>query len=137
LFLLLSWGPKVQEIDYSELKSDIAAGQVASVAIGPDGRISGKLSNGTSFTSSYPVGLRDPQFTDLLEQHNVQVTTQPAQASMWSVLLSLSPLLLVVALFWWIGRAARRQLAGLAESAVPGPSCSTPNGDRTPRRPSG
>jgi cell division protease FtsH len=110
---LLPWGPNVQEIGYSQLKSDITAGQVASVAIGPDGSISGKLSNGTSFTSSYPVGLQDPQFTDLLEQHNVQVTTQPAQTSISSVLLNLLPLAFVVGLFWWTGRAARRQLAGL------------------------
>ncbi len=112
LFLLPA-GPKVQEIGYSQLKSDIAAGQVSSVAIGPDGSISGKLSNGTSFSSSYPVGLQDPQFTDLLEQHNVQVTAQPAQTSISSVLLNLLPLAFIVGLFWWTGRAARRQLAGI------------------------
>jgi cell division protease FtsH len=39
---LLPVGPKVQEIGYSQLKSDIAAGQVASLALGPDGSISGK-----------------------------------------------------------------------------------------------
>jgi cell division protease FtsH len=43
---------KTQQLSYSQLKSDIAAGQVASVAIGPDGSISGKLTNGTQFTSS-------------------------------------------------------------------------------------
>jgi cell division protease FtsH len=103
----------VEQLGYSQLKTDIAAGQVASVAVGPDGTISGKLTNGTSFTSSYLVGLQDPQFVPLLEQHKVQITTQAAHTSISSVLLNLLPLALIVGLFWWTGRAARRQLAGL------------------------
>jgi len=110
---LLPFGPTVQQVGYSQLKSDITAGQVSSVAIGPDGSISGKLTNGTSFTSSYPVGLQDPQFTQLLDQHNVQVTTQAAHTSILSVLLNLLPLAIIVGLFWWTGRAARRQLSAL------------------------
>src|SRR3954468_16325981 len=102
-----------EQLSYSKLKSDIAAGQVASVALGTDGSISGKLTNGTSFTSSYPVDLQDPQFAQLLDQHNVQVTTQPTRTSILSVLLNLLPLAVIVGLFWWTGRAARRQLAGL------------------------
>ncbi|NEA30744.1 ATP-dependent zinc metalloprotease FtsH [Streptomyces sp. SID13031] len=111
LFLLP--GRNVQQIDYSQLKSDIGAGQVSSVAIGPDGSINGNLTNGTSFTSSYPVGLQDAQFTQLLDDHKVQVTTQPARTSVTSVLLNLLPLAIIVGLFVWTGRAARRQLAGL------------------------
>ncbi|TCN41647.1 peptidase M41-like protein [Kribbella orskensis] len=56
----------VEQVGHSQLKSDIAAGQVSSVAIGPDGNVSGKLSSGTSSTSSCPVGLQDPQFIQLL-----------------------------------------------------------------------
>ncbi|MGW6196921.1 ATP-dependent zinc metalloprotease FtsH [Kribbella sp. NPDC055110] len=106
-------GRNVQQIGYSQLKSDIGSGQVSSVAIGPDGSISGKLANGTTFTSSYPVGLQDPQFTQLLDDHKVQITTQPARTSASSVLLNLLPLAIIVGLFVWTGRAARRQLAGL------------------------
>jgi cell division protease FtsH len=104
---------KVTQLSYSQLKSDIAAGQVRSVSLGPDGGVSGKLTNGTKFTSSYPTAIQDPQFAQLLDQHNVQVTTQSAQASIWSVLLNLLPLAVIVGLFWWTGRAARRQLAGM------------------------
>jgi len=114
LFLLpVRTSGSVEQLSYSQLKNDIAAGQVASIAIGPDGNGSGQLTNGTAFTSSYPVGLQDPQFTQLLDQHNVQVTTQPTRTSIGSVLLNLLPLALVIGLFWWTGRAARRQLAGL------------------------
>jgi cell division protease FtsH len=114
LFLIpVPTGNKVQQLSYSQLKSDIRAGQVASVAIGPDGSISGKLTNGTQFESSYPTNLQDPQFTQLLDQHNVQVTTKAAQTSIGSVLLNLLPLAVILGLFLWTGRSARRQLAGM------------------------
>jgi cell division protease FtsH len=98
-FLPIPTKGNVEQLSYSQLKSDISDGQVASVALGPDGSITGTLSNGTKFASSYPVNLQDPQFAQLLDQHNIQVTTQPSQTSISSVLLSLLPLLLVVALF--------------------------------------
>jgi cell division protease FtsH len=104
---------KVTQLSYSQLKSDIAAGQVASVALGSDGSISGTLTNGTKFTSSYPTAIQDPQFAQLLDQHHVQVTTQAPRTSIWSVVLNLLPLAIIVGLFWWTGRAARRQLAGM------------------------
>jgi cell division protease FtsH len=104
---------KVEQLSYSQLKSDIRAGQVASVAIGPDGNISGKLTSGTRFESSYPTNLQDPEFAQLLDQHHVQVTTQPAQTSIGSVLVNLLPLAIILGLFIWTGRSARRQLAGM------------------------
>ena len=104
---------KVEQLSYSQLKSDIAAGQVKSVALGSDGAISGTLTNGTKFTSSYPTSLQDPQFVQLLDQHKVQVTTKPAQTSIGSVLLNLLPLAIILGLFLWTGRAARRQLASM------------------------
>jgi len=112
LFLLpVPTSGKVEQLSYSQLKSDIAAGQIRSVALGPDGSITGKLTNGTSFTSSYPTNLQDPEFTKLLDQHNVQVTTRAAQTSIGSVLLNLLPLAIILGLFVWTGRSARRQMA--------------------------
>ena len=114
LFLLpVPTAGKVEQLSYSQLKSDIAAGQVKSVALGADGAISGTLTNGTKFTSSYPTSLCGPQFVQLLDQHKVQVTTKPAQTSIGSVLLNLLPLAIILGLFLWTGRAARRQLASM------------------------
>jgi hypothetical protein len=62
LFLLPPPATNVQQLSYSQLKSDIAAGQVASVALGADGSVSGKLANGSRLQSSYPTSLDDPQF---------------------------------------------------------------------------
>jgi cell division protease FtsH len=96
-----------------QLKDKIAAGQVRSIEIGSDGHISGVLTDGTHFRSSYPVNLQDPQFTQLLEQHKVQVTAVGAQSSFVTVLLSLLPLLLFVGFFIYLGRSTRRQLGAL------------------------
>ncbi|WP_329044995.1 ATP-dependent zinc metalloprotease FtsH [Amycolatopsis sp. NBC_01488] len=108
-----SSGGSAEQVGYSQLKTDIAANQVRSVAIGPDGNISGTLTNGTAFTSSYPPGIADPQFAQLLDTHNVAVTTQPAQSSILATLLNFLPLIVVVGLFLWMGRSARRQMARL------------------------
>ena len=114
LFVLPSRMSSAQQLDYSQLKSDLTAGKVTSVAIGPDGKISGKLTSGTSFTSSYPIGIQDPQFETLLDSPKLQVTTQAAETSIGSLLLNLLPLALIVGLFVWTGRAASRQLGGIA-----------------------
>ncbi|HZD37207.1 MAG TPA: ATP-dependent zinc metalloprotease FtsH [Actinomycetes bacterium] len=109
-----SMGGEIQTLNYQpQLKDKIAAGQVRSVEIGEDGHIDGVLTNGTKFKSSYPVNLPDPQFTRLLEQHNVQVKAVGAQSSFTTVLLSLLPLLLFVGFFIYLGRSTRRQLGAI------------------------
>ena len=132
LFLVpIPTSSNVEQLSYTQLKNDIAGGQVASVALSPDGSVSGQLTNGTKFTSSYPVDLQDPQFAQLLDQHNVQVTAQPARTSVWSVLLNLLPLAIIVALWVWSGRAASnwRVWVGLVDL---GARCTTPSGPLRP-----
>jgi cell division protease FtsH len=118
LAILLLWpgrmGGNEVTLNYQpELKDRIAAGQVRSIELGSDGHITGVLTDGTHFRSSYPVNLPDPQFTQLLEQHKVQVTAVGAQSSFLTVLLSLLPLLLFVAFFIYLGRSTRRQLGAV------------------------
>ena len=119
LATLLFWpgrnmGTETQTLNYQpQLKDKIAAGQVRSVEIGTDGHIDGVLTDGSKFKSSYPVNLQDPQFTKLLEQHNVQVKAVGAQSSFTTVLLSLLPLLLFVGFFIYLGRSTRRQLGAI------------------------
>jgi cell division protease FtsH len=105
---------QVTELTYApELKEKIAAGQVKSVEIGSDGHIEGELKDGTRFKSSYPTNLQDDEFTKLLNDHNVEVKAVGPRTSLGSVLLSLLPLLVFVAIFIYLGRSARRQLAGM------------------------
>jgi cell division protease FtsH len=105
---------RVTDLTYQpELKDKIAAGQVQSVEIGSDGHIEGKLKDGTRFESSYPTNLQDDEFTKLLNDHNVEVKAVGPRTSLGSVLLSLLPLLVFIAIFIYLGRSARRQLAGM------------------------
>jgi cell division protease FtsH len=105
---------RVTDLTYApELKGKIAAGQVQSVEIGSDGHIEGRLKDGTRFESSYPTNLQDDEFTRLLNDHDVEVKAVGPRTSIGSVLLSLLPLLVFIAIFVWLGRSARRQLAGM------------------------
>jgi cell division protease FtsH len=105
---------RVTELTYApELKEKIAAGEVKSVEIGSDGHIEGELKDGTRFESSYPTNLQDDEFTKLLNDHDVEVKAVGPRTSLGSVLLSLLPLLVFIAIFIYLGRSARRQLAGM------------------------
>ncbi|HZA82259.1 MAG TPA: ATP-dependent zinc metalloprotease FtsH, partial [Actinomycetes bacterium] len=105
---------RVTDLSYApELKDKLAAGQVASIEIGSDGHIEGRLKDGTRFESSYPTNLQDDEFTRLLNDQNVEVKAVGPRTSIGSVLLSLLPLLVFIAIFIYLGRSARRQLAGM------------------------
>jgi cell division protease FtsH len=113
-FLPIGSSGSGEHLTYSQVKTDVTDNKVRAVAIGPDGNMSGTLTSGTTFTSSYPIGIQDPQFAQLLDTHNVSVTTQAAQTSIGSILLNLLPLAVVIGLFLWMGRSARRQLSGIS-----------------------
>jgi cell division protease FtsH len=105
---------RVTDLTYApQLKEKIAAGQVQSVEIGSDGHIEGRLRDGTRFESSYPTNLQDDEFTKLLNDNNVEIKAVGPRTSIGSVLLSLLPLLVFIAIFIYLGRSARRQLAGM------------------------
>jgi cell division protease FtsH len=105
---------RVTDLTYApELKDKIAQGQVQSVEIGSDGHIEGKLKDGTRFESSYPTNLQDDEFTTLLDDNNVEIKAVGPRTTLGSVLLSLLPLIVFVAIFVYLGRSARRQLAGM------------------------
>src|ERR687890_1782470 len=105
---------RVTDLNYApELKDKIAQGQVQSVEIGSDGHIEGRLRDGTRFESSYPTNLQDDEFTKLLDENNVEIKAVGPRTTLGSVLLSLLPLLVFIALFVYLGRSARRQLAGM------------------------
>src|SRR5918996_1966150 len=105
---------RVTDLSYApELKDKLADGQVQSIEIGSDGHIEGRLKDGTRFESSYPTNLRDDEFTKLLNDQNVEVKAVGPRTSFGSVLLSLLPLLVFIAIFIYLGRSARRQLAGM------------------------
>jgi len=98
---------------YTTFQNQVTGGDVKSVSIDSNGAVTGKLANGKEFTSQLPTALDRSQITQQLNAHNVQITATQAGGGLLATLLpSLIWLILIVGLFVWTGRAARRSLAG-------------------------
>ena len=99
---------------YTTFQNKVIAGDVKSVSIDSNGAVTGKLANGSQFTSQLPTALDRSQITQQLNTHNVQITATQAGGGLLATLLpSLIWLILIVGLFVWTGRAAQRQLSGI------------------------
>jgi cell division protease FtsH len=116
---LLFWpyffrGNSAAQYSFTTFQNKVASGEVKSVTIDSAGAVTGKLTNGTEFTSRLPVALNRAPITEQLTAHNVQITATQAGGN-WLVTLlpSLIWLALIIGLFVWTGRAAQRQLSGI------------------------
>jgi cell division protease FtsH len=99
---------------YTTFQNKVIAGDVKSVSIDSNGAVTGKLANGSQFTSQLPTALDRSQITQQLNTHSVQITATQAGGGLLATLLpSLIWLILIVGLFVWTGRAAQRQLSGI------------------------
>src|SRR5262245_60872620 len=68
----------------------------------------------TRFRTTLPVAVGDPKLLGFLEAHHVVIDAKPSTAPWFVELLgSWAPLLLLIGVFWWMGRQASRQQAGL------------------------
>lgn len=113
----------VETVEYGALTDQLAAKHVDTLELRADGTITGKYranyEGGAEFTSHYPTGLNGPDNAFLAAVKDPDVvphfTATGASSSFFGILLSLAPLLLFIAYFWWIGRQARKgaQLGGL------------------------
>ena len=98
---------------YTSFVNEVARNQISTATISSTGSVSGKLHNGSSYTSQLPTALNDDALSPLLLKHKVQVIgTNPSATSAGTVILSLLPFLLIVGVFIWIGRRTRKQLGG-------------------------
>ena len=106
-------GKTTQQFTYTAFVNEVTTNKVATTTINGSGSVSGKLVNGDLYTSQIPTALNDPTLSPLLLAHKVQVTaTNPNTRSLLSILFSFLPLLLIIGVFIWIGRASRKQLSG-------------------------
>ncbi|HEY2173782.1 MAG TPA: ATP-dependent zinc metalloprotease FtsH [Mycobacteriales bacterium] len=111
----MSRGTTPQELTYSNLLDRVNANHVTSVTIDNHGAVTGTLSGGKQFTSQIPTSLTTGtnDLQSALLTHHVKITgTQKSDSSVLGILLSFLPLLLILGLFVWSGRAARRSFAG-------------------------
>jgi cell division protease FtsH len=116
LFLFDHLGSKTTgptNFSYTGFINEVTTNKVSTATIDASGAVSGKLHSGVSYTSQIPTALNDEALSPLLLAHKVQVTGQnPSTTSLLGVFESFLPLLFVLGIFIWIGRRARKQLAG-------------------------
>ncbi len=115
LTLLLLFTPKTsspKSLDYSDWLAKVNANQVSTATIDQSGKVSGKLTDKSSYTSRIPTAIQDPAIAPALAEHKVTVNATASGTSFWTIVGSLLPLLLFVGLFFWISRRATRQISG-------------------------
>jgi cell division protease FtsH len=119
LLLLLFWPALLRsspttQYSFSTFQNKVTSGDVKSATIDSNGAVTGKLTNGSEFTSQLPTALDRSQITKQLNANHVQITATQAGGGLLETLLpSLIWLILIVGLFVWTGRAAQRQLSGI------------------------
>ncbi len=107
--------PRVNSLSFSTFITKVEANQVATATIDPNGAVTGRLKSGGGYKSQIPLALQDTQLTPLLQQHQVSITgTGPVGGSLLATALGFLPLLLIIGLFVFLSRGARRQLSGIS-----------------------
>jgi cell division protease FtsH len=116
LLALMSFssGDDRDKIAYSDLRSKVAADQVDEITWSNDGgSITGKLTDGTEFSSNGPT---EPPEDDLalFREHDVEVEFSNPQPSIFEAFLPLLiPVVLFVGIFWLLQRRAQSQMGGI------------------------
>jgi cell division protease FtsH len=106
-------GTAAQAFSYTGFVSEVTANKVSTAAITPAGSVSGKLHDGSTYTSQIPTALNDSALSALLIGHKVQVTgISPGTSPVLGQLGWILPLLVIVGLFVWISRRSSKQVTG-------------------------
>jgi cell division protease FtsH len=100
-------------LTYSEFLGAVDGGRVEAVAIAPDGAVDGRLVDGSGFSTAIPVSLSGDALLARLEDREVEVEAVPPLVTLWTVLLTLGPFLLLIALFIFIARRASGQVGAM------------------------
>ncbi|HEX2274851.1 MAG TPA: ATP-dependent metallopeptidase FtsH/Yme1/Tma family protein, partial [Acidimicrobiales bacterium] len=107
-------GSSSEEIPYSNFRQKVIAGEVASVEIANDtAHIKGKLKNGDTFTSTAPQELPDADFNLLVEKGVRYRFISPSSNILGSIIVWILPIALLIGFWWWMGRRAQGQMAGI------------------------
>jgi len=115
-----------QALSYTEFKEKVRSNQVASVTLKGD-RVVGtykgvqgddreRVASGDPRASRFVAILppvEDPELMPLLEQHQVEIRAESAQADLWTrVLIGILPWILIIGLFIWAGRRMQERIGG-------------------------
>jgi len=107
-------GTPAQALSYTSFVGDVTANKVSTAAITTAGSVSGKLHDGSSYTSQIPTALDDSALPTLLLGHKVQVTgTVPSSGSVLGLIIDwVFPILIIIGLFVWFARRNSKQMSG-------------------------
>jgi cell division protease FtsH len=117
VFSHISTSGNATSYSYSAFLAKVTAKQVDDVSIDNNGAVTGKLKDGTQFTTQLPTALGTGTLDQQLQTAGVQITGTRASngGSSLAWLSYLLPFVLILAVFLWIGRrAARVGAAGLS-----------------------
>ena len=90
------------ELGYSAFMQRVGARQVAAVTIDPEGRVSGRLTDGTAFSSQVPTAAPPTDLVATLTDNGVEVTAEPPSAGWGSLVFTFLPVLLLVGFLLFI-----------------------------------
>ncbi|WP_246115706.1 ATP-dependent zinc metalloprotease FtsH [Trebonia kvetii] len=107
-------GTPTRALSYTSFVGDVTGGKVSTASITAAGAVSGKLHDGSAYTSQIPTALNDSALPALLLGHKVQVTgTVPSTNSVLGFIVVWAlPILIFVGLFVWFRRRGGGQLTG-------------------------
>ncbi len=108
-------GPQRDVLDYSEFIEAVKADRVEQVKIDQlSGHIEGAFKNDDEFVTQGPQNQVPDEDIQLLTAHGVKRDYKPRQSDfVGSLLLWLLPIGLLVGFWWWMGRRAQGQMAGI------------------------
>jgi cell division protease FtsH len=104
-----------EDFRYSQFLENVRTDQVDRVRIDQvTGRIDGQLKNGQAFQVNGPQHTIPDEDIALLDQHKVARDYKPRSSEfVGSLLVWFLPIILLVGLWWWMGRRAQGQMAGI------------------------
>ncbi|HEV7862961.1 MAG TPA: ATP-dependent zinc metalloprotease FtsH [Acidimicrobiia bacterium] len=111
----LGRGSSKEDFRYSEFLSNVQSDQVDRVKVDQvTGRIDGVLKNGKQFHVNGPQNTIPDKDIALLDEHHVARDYKPRSSDfLGSLLLWFLPIGVLVGLWWWMGRRAQGQMAGI------------------------
>ncbi|HEX2117550.1 MAG TPA: ATP-dependent zinc metalloprotease FtsH, partial [Acidimicrobiales bacterium] len=103
-----------EKLSYSTFLDRVRAGEVASIDIDNEtSRISGELKSGDEFTTTAPATVPEQDIA-LLREKGVTTDYHPPSSNLLaSVLVWVLPIGLLILFWWWMGRRAQGQMAGI------------------------
>ncbi|MGH9264007.1 MAG: ATP-dependent metallopeptidase FtsH/Yme1/Tma family protein, partial [Acidimicrobiales bacterium] len=103
-----------EKLSYSTFLDRVRAGEVASIDIDNEtSRISGEFKSGDEFTTTAPATIPDQDIALIREQGVTEDYHPPSSNLLASVLVWVLPIGLLILFWWWMGRRAQGQMAGI------------------------